>query len=1795
MANFFSLYDGNLTDPAVYGYSLSSGEVMNNTSGVSIPSDDISYTPTFISDGSNINGIALHLSSIRPYTSDTIALKANVTTNESTIVDVTNNSLVINNSAYVVTDTPFDPNMSGSFTTTTSYITIPNNSQTAFRDNNFTIEFWYLSYGPSDNITRPIYVNYDTGFAINNIFIGKHTSNSGKMCVYLGSISTSSPVLSDPNILPSGWNHWTLTRNNNTFTLYQNGSSVATYTHSSSISSTAATNIGSIGYNGYNSNGIISNFRIINGTCLYTDTFTPSATSLTNINNTALLTLQNEVAKDNSSNNISLTANNVRFVNNSPLSTNGYSPTINGGSVYLPLSSYLQFPVSNYTKFSTNPFTFELWFKTNTQNNDVCLFSNQNGSTGTSIILNKQYYGTIVTDSYAFNSTQSSLHPTPELSSYRIPVGGYIKTNTNGYSIHPFGADGTSNFTIQWWSYVPSGQAGTTQSYPITWDMDYRGIRVYHSIQPSPNQSLCYITILIANSDGTAWQYAKGTTILISYNTWTHFSVIRSGDVVKVYKNGVAGDTKTLTSSSIYCGPDYYGYQPRFSPGLYMGVQTQCIAYYAGIRMVSEALDATVPTAPYEVTPTTVCLLNAPYDYTFKRYGNYPMIGRLDVYNGTTPIHTLSAASNNYLDSKWHHLALTRDSNGSRIFIDGYQQGSTNATQGSTNFDGSSQASWYIGKSTSSNIDNIATYSPYEGYVSNIRALTGRSLYTSYFVPSTTVFTNILNTSLLVNNTNYIGYKTKFDLGTYNISSFSNYDGSNNTLTNHPQNWQIIKFNTPLTSLSGELINFELSASNNNQISLISAPLTAKEISINNLNYYFNGNSCLTSFKPYNNFTNSVFVSGYSNYLSIPNSTKLDFTYKDFTIECWFNSVSSQADGTIFSRWGDGSNNFALFTRIASNNALLLYINSSLVITGPTISYNTWYHVAVVRTNSIITLYLNGILVGNPYYIGSSIINNGNTNIYLGRRGDVNSGMIGYINDFRITNGSAIYKSKFTPPIQPLTVDVNTVFLLRSVLNLDKAVLKQNTNTPILSDTIHIGGSLTGVNTEPRTITASTSTFQNLYIHNRGNLNFPLTSGKTLTLNGSAGLQITSDGTLNIGTSSSSIPLSTTHTIILSNTQIDVHNGGNLNIYGYPKTISTYLSSDTISGSRTFTTTNEISSSWIVGDSLYFIPNITQLNSSEIITVSSFIDSNVFNTSVSSIYTHPSLSSVSYIPTINNLSRNVIIKGTNSTNRASIRSIDAGKTYINYALLSNFGIDAINKNGLIIANNSNGIISLCGSVINMDNYVGVNWFSFLSGRNPYSALIKNNILLKPNNGLILSSISPSGSLIIDNNLILSSNTVGMYLDSLSSSNLIITNNKIIGSLTHGMLYTNNNLSSNYNNINYRNIKNGTYLSGTNKGIIQNINIYSGNEGVYVDATTSNLSSVIFANLTANNNSSAGFKISGNNLSYSTPLVINITNSEMSNNSGAGIEAYNITGTFSGLAVNNNLNYGIKTSIGNGVTLFDKLTSITPTYTPSSDVTSQSLVILSGYNYNKTSIRNSILSASSTNPAASASVALSIDSTRFSEFSLENTILSAGIPLKLAATRNLLEGSYLFNNCLVGNTPLGSGITNIYQPTAIRSAGFAFTSINKINGNHVTYFVAGQRMLDYVTPSVTLSDAPSEKLIPSSTSIKLRSGSKYIALNKSESTTVSVYARKSIIDDGSVYNGNDPRLILVRNPSMGVYNDVIIDTLSLSNDLSGSFVQLIGISPTVTDNGVLEYYVDCDGTTGWLNIDKWEVI
>lgn len=170
-----------------------------------------------------------------------------------------------------------------------------------------------------------------------------------------------------------------------------------------------------------------------------------------------------------------------------------------------------------------------------------------------------------------------------------------------------------------------------------------------------------------------------------------------------------------------------------------------------------------------------------------------------------------------------------------------------------------------------------------------------------------------------------------------------------------------------------------------------------------------------------------------------------------------------------------------------------------------------------------------------------------------------------------------------------------------------------------------------------------------------------------------------------------------------------------------------------------------------------------------------------------------------------------------------------------------------------------------------------------------------------------------------------------------------------------------------------------------------------------------------------------------------------------------------------------------------------------------------------------------------------------------------------------------------NNVLLG------AATEVSNPANLNVTGFIKSSKHdQTEGAFKSWFQGGIVERDSLLFNTA---APSERLTPTSASIKLASGSRLGVLDDGTTKTISVYVRKSATGDGAQYNGNQPRLIVKANPAMGINTNTVLDTMTAA---VGSWEQLTATTPAVNADGALEFYVDCDGTAGWVNVDDWSI-
>ena len=193
------------------------------------------------------------------------------------------------------------------------------------------------------------------------------------------------------------------------------------------------------------------------------------------------------------------------------------------------------------------------------------------------------------------------------------------------------------------------------------------------------------------------------------------------------------------------------------------------------------------------------------------------------------------------------------------------------------------------------------------------------------------------------------------------------------------------------------------------------------------------GTETIGSFGPF--LTSAVYdaaVNGASSiggYVAAATSTDWQFGSGNFTVEFWTYPLGT-GSWVIAHGVGDVTGS-AISWQYGYGTFDFYYGSSSVQITSPTLTLNSWQHIAVVRNGATITVYKDGVATGTAN-IGSNSLNTGGTSpFYVGAYpGAASSNINGYLSDVRVVKGTAVYTSAFTPPTAPLTAVTNTKLLL---------------------------------------------------------------------------------------------------------------------------------------------------------------------------------------------------------------------------------------------------------------------------------------------------------------------------------------------------------------------------------------------------------------------------------------------------------------------------------------------------------------------------------------------------------------------------------------------------------------------------------------------------------------------------------------------------------------------------------------------------------------------------------------------
>jgi len=190
------------------------------------------------------------------------------------------------------------------------------------------------------------------------------------------------------------WHHIAAVRQNDTLTFYIDGTARGATSSGSGVFSASDSmwNIGSNGYETANSTplqGLMSNFRLVVGSAVYTGNFTAPSSKLTAITNTEMLTYQSNRFVDNSADGNSLTTVSSPAISafGPFLTSSVYDPAVNGASAYMDGSGDTLRATWTAANIINQNFTLEYWlYYTQTSGyGSVSIGANDNSASYTSL------------------------------------------------------------------------------------------------------------------------------------------------------------------------------------------------------------------------------------------------------------------------------------------------------------------------------------------------------------------------------------------------------------------------------------------------------------------------------------------------------------------------------------------------------------------------------------------------------------------------------------------------------------------------------------------------------------------------------------------------------------------------------------------------------------------------------------------------------------------------------------------------------------------------------------------------------------------------------------------------------------------------------------------------------------------------------------------------------------------------------------------------------------------------------------------------------------------------------------------------------------------------------------------------------------------------------------------------------------------------------------------------------------------------------------------------------------------
>ena len=548
-------------------------------------------------------------------------------------------------------------------------------------------------------------------------------NSSGKLSIY----GNNSNILvgTSQTVTANSWNHIAFVRSSGTIKAYLNGVADST----TATNSTAFTGINRIGgelYNGGSGGtvmlGYISNYRLVNGTAVYTTNFTPPTVPLTAITNTSLLTCQSNTFIDNSTNNFTITAaGNTKATTFSPFTLSystrqSYTPSVYGGSMYFDgTGDYLSSTSS--AAIGTGPFTIEAWVYLN--------------SVGTiKMIVDNGYWQIGNNGGYRFAITSGNVLT--------------LTASTGAYNTFPAVITGTTALVAGQWYHVAA-------------------------VRDSSNVINLYVNGVVAATPVTyssSLNLGGGQTLKIG-------SAIADGGVYDTF-NGYISDVRIIPGTALYNG----NFVPSNAPltaikntslllngtgaGIYDSSELNNFETFGDAKLsittvkfsgstsvyfdgngdylrapASRSFDFSTGDWTIELWVYFNSVANTPHIWQYganssSRANLYLASSKLTVYSGSIQVTGATTVAT----GQWYHVAVTyvASSTTTRLFLNGTQDGINTTYSGYPK--NAADIAFMVGYQAYAG----AAGDYFSGYISDLRITKGVARYTSNFTPPTEPF-----------------------------------------------------------------------------------------------------------------------------------------------------------------------------------------------------------------------------------------------------------------------------------------------------------------------------------------------------------------------------------------------------------------------------------------------------------------------------------------------------------------------------------------------------------------------------------------------------------------------------------------------------------------------------------------------------------------------------------------------------------------------------------------------------------------------------------------------------------------------------------------------------------------------------------------------------------------------------------------------------------------------------------------------------------------------------------------------